>query len=250
MPRSLVALITGSGKRRVGSVIAQALARKGYDVAIHYRTSAQEADDAVTQLQHLGIQAAAFQADLTQEAQVHRLMDGVMKRFGQLDVLVNAAAIWSSKPLEQVTAEDVRQNFEANTLGTFLCSQQAGLLMVKQPTGGNIITIGDWACKRPYLNYSAYFPSKGAIPTLTRTLAVELGTRNPHIRVNCILPGPVMLPPDLPQAERDEAIQATLVKREGSPENIAHAVTFLLENDFVTGVCLPVDGGRTIYASS
>lgn len=250
MPRSLVALITGSGKRRVGSVIAQALARKGYDIAIHYRTSAQEADDAVTQLQHLGVQAAAFQADLTQEAQVHRLMDGVMKRFGQLDVLVNAAAIWSSKPLEQVTAEDVRQNFEANTLGTFLCSQQAGLLMVKQPTGGNIITIGDWACERPYLNYSAYFPSKGAIPTLTRTLAVELGTRNPHIRVNCILPGPVMLPPDLPQAERDEAIQATLVKREGSPENIAHAVTFLLENDFVTGVCLPVDGGRTIYAGS
>jgi len=66
--------------------------------------------------------------------------------------------------------------------------------------------------------------------------------------VNCILPGPVMLPPDLPKAERNEAINATLVKREGKPENIAQAVAFLIENDFVTGVCLPVDGGRTIYA--
>jgi pteridine reductase len=120
--------------------------------------------------------------------------------------------------------------------------------MTKQATGGSIITIGDWATQRPYMNYAAYFPSKGAIPTLTRTLAVELGARNPAVRVNCILPGPVMLPPDLPEAERRQAIQATLVKREGQPENIAQAVLFFVDNDFVTGVCLPVDGGRTIYA--
>jgi pteridine reductase len=120
--------------------------------------------------------------------------------------------------------------------------------MVRQPEGGNIVTVGDWAVVRPYVNYSAYFPSKGAIPTLTRTLAVELGTRNPAVRVNCILPGPVLLPPDLPEAERRQAINATLVKREGRPENIASAVLFFLDNDFVTGVCLPVDGGRTIFA--
>jgi pteridine reductase len=79
-------------------------------------------------------------------------------------------------------------------------------------------------------------------------MAVELGTRNPNVRVNCILPGPVMLPADLPEAERNEAIQATLVKREGSPENIALAALHFVENDFITGACLPVDGGRTIYA--
>ena len=79
-------------------------------------------------------------------------------------------------------------------------------------------------------------------------MAVELGTRNPAVRVNCILPGPVMLPPDLPAAEKEQAIAATLVKREGRPENIAQAVLFFLDNDFVTGVCLPVDGGRSIYA--
>jgi pteridine reductase len=101
---------------------------------------------------------------------------------------------------------------------------------------------------RPYLNYAAYFPSKGAIPTLTRTLAVELGTRNPNVRVNCILPGPVMLPPDLPAEERRQAIDATLVKREGSPQNIALAVLHFIDNDFITGACLPVDGGRTVFA--
>ena len=119
--------------------------------------------------------------------------------------------------------------------------------MIRQSEGGCIINIGDWAVARPYLNYAAYFPSKGAIPTLTRCLAVELGSRNPKVRVNCILPGPVMLPPDLPEAERQQAIDATLVKREGRPENIAQAAIALIDNDFITGVCLPVDGGRTIY---
>jgi len=108
------------------------------------------------------------------------------------------------------------------------------------------VTIGDWATARPYPNYPAYFVSKGAIPTITRMLAVELSRRNPAVRVNCILPGPVMLPEDLSQAEVKGAIAGTLLKRAGSPENIAHAVLFLVENDFVTGVCLPVDGGRTI----
>jgi pteridine reductase len=176
------------------------------------------------------------------------MIEQVLGRFGRLDVLVNCAASWRSKRLEEITAADMRGYLETNTLGTFLCCRQAGLAMVRQPEGGSIITFGDWATARPYVNYAAYFPSKGAIPTLTRTLAVELGTRNPHVRVNCILPGPVLLPPDLPAAEREQAINATLVKREGRPENIALAVLHFIENDFLTGVCLPVDGGRSIYA--
>jgi pteridine reductase len=79
-------------------------------------------------------------------------------------------------------------------------------------------------------------------------MAVELGTRNPRVRVNCVLPGPVMLPPDLPEAERQHAIAGTLVKREGRPENVAQAVMALVSNDFITGASLPVDGGRTVYA--
>ena len=243
-----VAIVTGSGKRRVGSAVAEALAAKGYAIVVHYRSSAAEAAELVETLHARGVEAITVQADLTDERSVHTLVEKTLTHFGLVDVLVNCAAVWQSKKLEDVTASDVRHYFETNTLGTFLCSQRAGLAMVRQPEGGCIITIGDWAVVRPYTNYAAYFPSKGAIPTLTRTLAVELGSRNPNVRVNCILPGPVMLPPDLPEAERAAAIGATLVKREGRPEHVAHAALFLVENDFVTGVCLPVDGGRTIYA--
>jgi len=248
MPAVKVALITGSGKRRIGSHVAEALANRSHALIIHYRSSAKEANESVAHFRSQGIEAVALQADLTDEQSVHNLIRASIHQFGRLDVLVNCAAIWNSKRLEDVTAADVRLHFETNTLGTFLCCQQAGLAMVQQPEGGCIVTFGDWAESRPYLNYAAYFPSKAAIPGMTRCLAVELGTRNPRVRVNCILPGPVLLPPDLPQAEREEAIDATLVKREGRPENIAQAVLYCIDNDFVTGDCLRVDGGRTIYA--
>jgi pteridine reductase len=246
--RTKVALVTGSGKRRVGFHVAEALAARGYALVVHYRSSASEAAETVESFRSRGVEAVGLQADLTDERSVRALIDQSLAHYGRLDVLVNAAAAWRRKKLEEVTAADVRDYFETNTLGTFLCSQQAGLTMVRQPEGGCIVTIGDWAIVRPYVNYAAYFPSKGAIPTLTRTLAVELGTRNPNVRVNCILPGPVLLPPDLPEAERRQAIDATLVKREGQPGHIAQAVLFFVDNDFVTGACLPVDGGRSIYA--
>ncbi|QVL31530.1 SDR family oxidoreductase [Telmatocola sphagniphila] len=243
-----VAIVTGSGKKRVGWYVADALARKGYSVAVHYRSSEREARETVAHLQSLNVAAEAFRADLAKDQEVSSLVERVFQSFGRVDVLVNCAAIWERKKLEAVTAEDVRRHFEINTLGTFLCCQQVGLRMVAQPSGGCIINLGDWAEIRPYPDYSAYFPSKGGISVLTRNFAVELGLRNPNIRVNAILPGPVLLPEDLPQAERNEVIASTLVKREGRPENVAQAVLALIENDFITGVCLPVDGGRSVYA--
>lgn len=243
-----VALVTGSGKRRVGAVVAEALAGRGYALVLNYRTSATEAAEGVAHLQTRGVEVVALQADLSNETQVRQLVQSALEHFGRLDVLVNCAAVWQPKRLEDISAADVRLHFEANTLGTFLCCKYAGLAMVQQPEGGCIVTMGDWAEARPYLNYAAYFPSKGAIPALTRSLAVELGTRNPKVRVNGVLPGPVLLPPDLPEAERREAIDSTLVKREGRPENIAQAVLYLIDNDYVTGDCLRVDGGRTVYA--
>lgn len=243
-----VALITGSARKRLGWHVADALGPRGYALAIHYNTSLADAQQAVAEFQARGIEAIAVPADISQEEHVRRLVEQVQQRFGRIDVLVNCAAVWRSKPLEQVTADDVRHYFDANTLGTFLLCQQVGLAMVRQSEGGSIINCGDWATVRPYLNYAAYFPSKGAIPALTRTFAVELGTRNPRVRVNCVLPGPVLLPPDLPQAEREQAIAGTLVKREGRPEHVVQSVLHFIDNDFLTGVCLPVDGGRSIYA--
>jgi pteridine reductase len=246
MAAQKVALITGSGKRRLGAYVADAFAARGYALVIHYRTSQADAEQRVDDYRRRGLDAVAYQADLTDEGQLRGLVEQTLARFGRLDVLVNCAADWQSKRLEDVTAADVRRSFETNTLSTFLCSQLAGLAMARQPEGGNIITLGDWAIERPYLNYAAYFSSKGALPTLTRTLAVELAARNPAVRVNCVLPGPVMMPADIPATDRHEAIAATLVKREGRPENVAQAVLFFVDNDFVTGVCLPVDGGRSI----
>jgi pteridine reductase len=243
-----VALVTGSGKRRVGWHVADALARRGYRLALHYRSSAVETLETVETMRHHGVEVEAYQADLSDEKAVRALVARTLERFGQIDVLVNCAAVWQGKPLEEVTAADVRFHFEANTLGTFLCCQHAGLAMTRQPQGGAIVNIGDWAEVRPYLGYAAYFPSKGAVTTLTRVMAVELASRNPRVRVNCILPGPVMLPPDLPEEVKRQAINATLVKREGSPANVAQAVLAFIDNDFITGACLPVDGGRTIFA--
>jgi pteridine reductase len=246
MQPSRVALVTGSGKRRIGWYVAEALGARGCALVLHYRSSAREAEEAVQSFRARGIQAIALQADLADEKSAYGLIDQAVAHFGRLDVLVNCAAIWQRRKLEDITAADVCRHFETNTLSTFLCSQRAGLAMTRQPEGGCIVNFGDWAIARPYLDFAAYFPSKGAIPALTRCLAVELGARNPKVRVNCILPGPVLLPADLPEEERLQAIAGTLVKQEGKPENIAQAVLFLVDNEFVTGVCLPVDGGRTI----
>jgi len=232
----------------VGNVIAQALAEDGYAIALHYNRSSEAANATVEAMREVGVSCASFQANVAVQTEVDHLFDRVEETFGRLDVLVTTASIWDSVPLEQVTADDLWRDFNVNTLGTFLCARRAGLRMVEQSDGGAIITIGDWAIERPYLNHSPYFISKGAIPTLTKTLAVELAHRNPKVRVNCIHPGPVMFPADCGEDERQALIDSTLVKHGNDPRAVAEAVKFLILNQFVTGTCLPVDGGRTIYA--
>lgn len=242
-----VALVTGSGSPRVGSRVAHHLAMRGYRLVLHANASIEQAQATTQEFNDKYAGAIAISADLVDELAVSTMFANAYKEFGRLDAVVNCAAIWESKSLEQVAAADVRRHFDVNTLGSFLCCQQAGLIMADQPTGGAIVNVGDWAIARPYADYSAYFASKGAIPAMTRSFAVELSRRNSRIRVSAVLPGPVMLPPDMPSAEKEAAIAGTLVKREGSPQHVADAVAFLLENDFITGVCLPVDGGRSIY---
>jgi NAD(P)-dependent dehydrogenase (short-subunit alcohol dehydrogenase family) len=243
-----VALVTGSGSPRVGRSIALHLASLGYTVALHANHSTREAQQTVDQLRDQNSDAIAVQADLREPDQIQAMVDRVVQHFGRIDVLVNSAAIWYPTRLEDVTPEEMRKYFDINAIGTFIAARAAGLVMVGQPEGGAIINIGDWALERPYLDHAAYFPSKAAVESITRTLAVELAERNRRIRVNCILPGPVLLAPEMDEEKRSAVQSSTLLKRVGTPEHIAHAVQFLIENDFVTGVCLPVDGGRTIYA--
>lgn len=243
-----VAVVTGSGKKRVGWHVADALASRGFDLMVHYHTSRDAALETAKHLQAHGIRAEVAAADLADEAGARRLVEATLSQFGRVDVLVTCAAIWEPKPLAEVTAADLRRQFEVNLAGTFFCAQQAGLAMARQPEGGCVVLFGDWAVQRPYRGYSAYFASKGAIPTLTRCLAVELAALNPRVRVNCVEPGPAMVPETVSEDERNAIAQSTLVKRLGSPANLAQAVVALVENEFITGVCLPVDGGRSIYA--
>ena len=240
-----VALVTG-GAVRVGRAIVDLLVEQNFAVVIHANSSLETAQELVDAIHSAGGSALALQADLRDEAAVRSMIDSAFEHYGQLDLLVNSAAIYSPKPLEAVTAEEVREYFDINSVGTFVCCQHAGLKMASQESGGAIVNIGDWAPVRPYTDYSAYFPSKGAIPTLTRMFAVELSKRNPQVRVNAVLPGPVLFPPTFTDSDKQAVVDTTLVKRAGSPQNVAHAVLFFAENDFVTGACLPVDGGRSI----
>ena len=214
-----VALITGSGRPRIGKRIARALGERGYRIALHYNSSEEQARDTVREFEDLGIETEAFQANVSKEADVDRMFDALRDRFGRLDVLVTTASVWKSKKLEDIGADDLRLNFDVNTLGTFLCARRAGLMMAEQESGGLVVTIGDWAIERPYPDHAAYFVSKGAIPTLTKVMAVELATRNPRVRVNCIHPGPVMAPPGLSEEELQARIDATLVKDGGQSRN-------------------------------
>jgi pteridine reductase len=241
-----VALITG-GAVRVGAAIVRALASRGYRVAVHANTSLGQAQELVNELVDAGHTAAAFGADLRDEEATRAMIDRARRHFGRLDALVNSAAAWSPTPLATTMADDVRRFFEVNTVAPFVCCQHAGQIMMKQEQGGAIVNIGDWAVERPYRNYSAYFAAKGAIPTLTRVFAVELA---PRVRVNAVLPGPVALPESISEADRNRAVAGTLLRRAGTPQNVADAVVALLGNDFITGVCLPVDGGRTIGETS
>jgi len=248
MTEKKVAWITGSGAPRVGQVIAKHFASFGFQIALHAKTSLENAAKCVAELNETGTETILLQGAVEEPDFARTAVQQIVHRFGRLDVLVNSAAIWDWRSLEETTASDIQRQFEVNTLGTFLCSQAAGLQMTKQPHGGAIVLIGDWAVLRPYPDFAAYFLGKGAIETMTRSLAVELATRNPAVRVNAILPGPVMMDPSI-SLEKTKAVQEQcLLKRLGKAEDVANAAYFLATQEFITGVCLPVDGGRSIYA--
>ncbi|MCZ6701271.1 MAG: SDR family oxidoreductase [bacterium] len=238
-----VALVTGSAKR-IGRAVANALADRGVHQAVHYRTSKTEADEAVELFRALGVEAESFQADLSQVKEVEALASEVLKRFGRLDILVNNASVFFPSPLGEVTDHQWDTLINTNLKGPFFLAQKVGLAM-KAAVGGTIINIGDWAAERPYAGYLPYCISKAGVVAMTKGLAKALA---PEVRVNCINPGPVMLPEDLSEAEKEEIMRKTPLQRTGSPADIANAVVFLCEGtDFMTGAVITVDGGRAVW---
>lgn len=234
--RGKTALVTGAGKR-VGREIALALAKRGANIVVHYNTSASAARQVVAEIKALGVNALAVKADQSNARQVQ----AAVAKAGRVDILVASAAVYRRTPFAKLTEADWDFHLNANLKGPFLWSLAVGQQM-KRP--GKIILFADWAAIRPYRHYLPYVVSKAGIICLTKALAKELA---PRVQVNAIAPGPVLLPEDFPATERRKVIDATLVKRLGTPQDIVNSVLFLIEgSDFITGHVLVVDGGRLI----
>lgn len=234
-------LITGSG-RRVGKEIALAVSERGARVAVHYNRSKEEAAQVVEEIKKKGGAAHLVQGDVSKVADCERIVRESAAAFGRLDVLVNNAAVFFKTPLFKVTEEDWDGTLDPNLKGAFFCAQAAAKEMDKR--GGKIINIADWAGVRPYTDYLPYCISKAGVIALTKGLARTLA---PHIEVNAIAPGPILLPEDFDDAEKETIIRHTPLKKVGSPKDIVNAVLFLLEGtDFMTGSTIMIDGGRLI----
>lgn len=237
-----VALVTGSGIR-VGRRIALALAERGANLAVHYNSSLDPANETVTAARELGVEAAAFRCDLAETANIEGLIASIDARWGRLDVLVNSAAIFPRTPWDEIDEATWDRTLDVNLKAPFFTAWHAARLM-RRGGGGKIVNIADWAGLRPYRHYAPYVIAKGGVITMTRAMAKELA---PEIAVNAVAPGPVMLPEDYDEDAAERIRAATLLKRLGSPDDIAEAVVFLVERtDFVTGHVLVVDGGRLI----
>lgn len=238
-----VALVTGAA-RRVGRTIAMALAQRGAKIAIHYhhsRTDAQRLADEVRD--SFGREAALFKADLGDARQVQRMAAAVLKQFGTVHVLINNASVYEKSAFGRTEPGEWDRHLDVNLRAPFFLAQALGPAM-KEHGEGKIVNIGDWAGQRPYIEYIPYCVSKAGLLCLNTALAKALA---PEVQVNAVLPGPVLLPESFSPKGRQAVINATLVKRLGSPEDVAQAVLFLIEgSDFVTGAEITVDGGRLI----
>ncbi len=243
-----VAFITGSAAPRVGRRIAEYFLSHGFRLVFHAHQTASAAAEFVAGINRGGQSAMLVSGEVQDEANVSSWLAETLERMGRVDVLVNSAAIWDPTPLESMRAVDYQRFYQVNTLGTALCGQHFGLAMTKQASGGAIVNIGDWAVARPYRDFAAYFSSKASIVGVTQSLAVELAQRNPRVRVNAVLPGPIQLAEGISPELQQRIIDDCLLKREGSADDLAQAVLFLATSPFITGVSLPVDGGRSIWA--
>lgn len=237
------ALVTGAGKR-IGREIALALARRGANLVIHYNSSARDAEKVVADITALGVRAIAVKADQTNSEQVRTAVAEAIRQLGGIDILVASAAVYHRTPFEKITEADWDLHIDANLKGPFLFAHELGMHMLNTKRDGKMVFFADWAAMRPYPNYLPYLISKAGIICLTKALAKELA---PRVQVNAIAPGPVLLPPDFTEAETQQVIESTVVKKLGSPQDIVNSVFFLIEgSDFITGHVLVVDGGRLI----
>ncbi len=243
--RGKKALVTGAG-RGIGRAIAERLAAAGADVAVNYHRSADGADEAAQSCRASGVRARTYQADISRADDVKAMVEAVQRDLGEIDILVNNAAIITGKRLLEVTEELWDEIVDINLKGTFLCTQAVAASMLRRNAGCVVNLASAWGANpragglHPGVPYVA---SKGGVINLTRALAYEL---RPHVRVNAVAPGVVISKPGMfNDSGRQRVLQHTQLARLGAPDDIADVVLFLASDAarFITGQILTVDGG-------
>ena len=237
-----VALITGG--KRIGAVVAAELAVKGMDVGLVYRQSRAEAEDTAQTVRGHGRRAVVLPADLRQPDACARIVDETVDALGRLDVLVNMASIYRQTALEDITVQDWENQMAVDLRSSWLCAR-AAVPHMRRLRGGRIINFSDWVARsgRPrYTGFLTYYVAKAGVVALTEVLALELASD--QILVNAIAPGPIVAPEGTTDEEFAAVERTTPLGRWGGELEIAKAVVALIDNDFITGETIRIDGGR------
>ncbi|KYG08721.1 dehydrogenase [Sorangium cellulosum] len=236
-----VALVTGGGTR-LGAATARALAAAGADLAVHYATSGAGADAVVDEARSLGRRAVALQADLHDRAAVAALARAALDwSSGRLDLLVHNAANFDRVPPAELSADAWDRALALNATAPYLLTLE--LASALRESRGSVVAIVCVSAERPWKNYIPYSVSKAALAHLVRGLAVGL---SPEVRVNGIAPGTVLPPSSYEEATLARLRERIPLRRLGEAEDIARAVVFLAENDFITGQIVAIDGGASV----
>jgi pteridine reductase len=240
-----VVLVTG-GAKRVGAATNRRLHATGAQLAVHYRSSEQEALALQKELNKLRPKsAAAFQADLLDLHALPQLVHKVIKKFGQLDALVNNASSFYATPLADIDEQQWHDLLGTNLKAPLFLAQAAATELRRRH--GCIVNIADIYAERPMHGYLLYSVAKAGLVALTRGLAQEMA---PQVRVNAIAPGVIVWPEDaalMDEEQRRRIVAHTLLKREGEPDDIAKTVAFLIQDaPYITGQIIAVDGGRSV----
>jgi NAD(P)-dependent dehydrogenase (short-subunit alcohol dehydrogenase family) len=237
MPR--VALVTG-GAKRIGRAIALMLGDAGWDVAVHFHASRQEADAVVAELKAKGRRAVALEADLMREDEVASLVDRAGKALGPLGCLVNNASLFERDEALTATRESWDRHIETNLRAPFVLMQEFARALPAD-VHGNVINILDERVWNLTPHFISYTLSKAGLWTLTQVMAMALA---PRIRVNGIGPGPTLPSPRQSEEQFRRQLEAMPLGRGTSPEEIAQAVKFILSAPAMTGQMIALDGGQ------
>lgn len=232
------ALVTGGGKR-LGAATARALAARGVHCVIHYRTSETEANRVAAGLHEGGVKAWSVQGDLAVAEEVDAVWDAAVAQAGAIDFLINSAAIFPEGGLDDLTAETLSENVNINTLAPARLARR----MAGTGRDGVVINFLDTMVRDYDKKHVPYHLSKKMLHDLTRMMAVEYA---PRLRVNGVAPGLVLPPPGKDESYLEGLKDSNALREYGCAEQVAHAVLFLLENRFVTGQVIYIDGGRNL----